>query len=209
LRVRHMPPAKMPRPDEPTYQTILASLEAQLDRATATNPNPGPIETFRRLYRIEYQNTIRDLLAIDIDAAALLPADESSHGFDNVTITDLSPTLLNRYVSAAQKISRLAVGRAPRAPGGETFRIRPDVTQDAHIEGLPLGTRGGTLINYNFPVSGEYEVQIRLMRDRNDAIESLRNTHELEVLLDRQRAELLTVKPPPRGQSDETVDVSL
>ncbi|MBW8884212.1 MAG: DUF1592 domain-containing protein, partial [Planctomycetia bacterium] len=159
--------------------------------------------------RIEYQNTIRDLLAIDIDAAALLPADESSHGFDNITITDLSPTLLNRYVSAAQKISRLAVGRAPRAPGGETFRIRPDVTQDVHIEGLPLGTRGGTLIHYNFPVSGEYEVQIRLMRDRNDAIESLRDTHELEVLLDRQRAELLTVKPPARGQSDETVDANL
>src|SRR5207248_1510630 len=143
------------------------------------------------------------------DAAALLPADESSHGFDNITITDLSPTLLNRYVSAAQKISRIAVGRAPKAPVGETFRIRPDVTQDTHIEGLPLGTRGGMLINYNFPVGGEYEIQIRLMRDRNDAIESLRDTHELEVLLDRERVELFTVKPPPRGQSDEIVDAKL
>jgi mono/diheme cytochrome c family protein len=209
LRVRHMPPAKMPRPDEQTYQTVVSSLEAQLDRAAAEHPNPGRTETFRRLNRTEYQNTIRDLLAIDIDATTLLPADESSHGFDNITITDLSPTLLNRYVSAAQKISRLAVGRAPRTPGGETFRIRADVTQDTHIAGLPLGTRGGTLINYNFPVSGEYEIQIRLMRDRNDAVESLRDTHELEVLLDRERVELLTVKPAPRGQSDETVDANL
>src|SRR5262245_40986941 len=209
LRARHMPPAKLPRPDEQTYQTVISSIEGQLDRAAAERPNPGRTETFRRLNRLEYQNTIRDLLAIDIDATALLPADESSHGFDNITITDLSPTLLNRYVSAAQKISRLAVGRAPRTPGGETFRIRADVTQDTHIAGLPLGTRGGTLINYNFPVSGEYEVQIRLMRDRNDAIESLRDTHELEVLLDRERADLLTVKPPPRGQSDEIVDANL
>src|SRR5206468_5329566 len=135
--------ANLPRPDEQTYQAVLASLEAKLDRVAAERPNPGRTETFRRLNRTEYQNTIRDLLGIGIDGAALLPADESSHGFDNITITDLSPTLLNRYVSAAQKISRLAVGRAPRAPGGETFRIRPDVTQDAHIEGLPIGTRGG------------------------------------------------------------------
>ncbi len=209
LRARHMPPAKMPRPDEATYQAVLASLETRLDQAAAKNPNPGRAETFRRLNRTEYQNTIRDLLAIEIDAAALLPADESSHGFDNITITDLSPTLLNRYVSAAQKIARLAVGRAPRTLGGETFRVRPDVTQDTHIPGLPLGTRGGTLIHYNFPVGGEYEIQIRLMRDRNDAIESLRDTHELEVLLDRERVELFTVKPPARGESDENVDAKL
>jgi hypothetical protein len=209
LRARHMPPANMPRPDEQTYQAVLASLETHLDHAAAKNPNPGHTETFRRLNRTEYQNTIRDLLAIEIDAATLLPADESSHGFDNITITDLSPTLLNRYVSAAQKIARLAVGRAPRTLGGETFRIRPDVTQDVHVPGLPLGTRGGTLIHYNFPVSGEYEIQIRLMRDRNDAIESLRDTHELEVLLDRERVQRFTVKPPLRGESDETVDAKL
>src|SRR5262245_13837788 len=209
LNARQMPPKDAPRPDERSYDAAIAALESSLDRAAAAKPHPGRTETFRRLNRLEYQNTIRDLLAIEIDATALLPADESSHGFDNITITDLSPTLLNRYVSAAQKISRLAVGRAPRTPGGETFRIRADVTQDTHIAGLPLGTSGGTLINYNFPVGGEYEVQIRLMRDRNDAIESLRDTHELEVLLDRERADLLIVKPPPRGQSDEIVDANL
>ena len=90
-----------------------------------------------------------------------MPPDESSHGFDNITVSDLSPTLLNRYLSAAQTISRLAVGRAPQKPGEEVFRIRPDVTQDVHVEGLPIGTRGGTLIAYNFPQDGEYEIQVR------------------------------------------------
>src|SRR5262245_1407874 len=122
LRARQMPPPKSPRPDESTYQAVLASLESALDKAAAEHPNPGRTETLRRLNRTEYQNTIRDLLALDVDAAALLPADESSHGFDNITVTDLSPTLLNRYVSAAEKISRLAVGRAPKSPVGYTFR---------------------------------------------------------------------------------------
>jgi len=98
----------------------------------------------------------------------LLPADEASHGFDNVTVANLSPTLLDRYVSAAQKISRLAVGGAQRAPGGDTIRVRPDITQDDHVEGLPIGTRGGTLIHYTFPRDGEYEIQVRLTRDRNE-----------------------------------------
>ena len=113
---------------------------------SAAHPNPGRTETFRRLNRTEYQNAIRDLLALEIDAAALLPKDEASHGFDNVTVGDLSPTLLDRYISAAQKISRLAIGAPRRSPGGDTFRIRADLTQEEHVEGLPLGTRGGTLI---------------------------------------------------------------
>src|SRR5262249_11262624 len=136
-----------------------------------TQPQPGRTETFRRLNRTEYQNTIRDLLAIDVDVASLLPPDESSHGFDNITVTDLSPMLLNRYISAAQKISRLAIGSAPSKPKEDTFRVRPDVTQDTHIAGTPLGTRGGTVIPYNFPQDGEYEIQVWLMRDRNEGIE--------------------------------------
>src|SRR5262249_250751 len=98
LRARQMPPAKMPRPDDATYDAVLKSLESTLDQFATANQNPGRTETFRRLNRTEYQNTIRDLLAINIDAAALLPADESSRGFDNITVSDLSPTLLNRYV---------------------------------------------------------------------------------------------------------------
>ena len=123
LRARQMPPIGKERPDDAAYDAVVASLEASLDRAAAAHPNPGRTATFRRLNRTEYQNAIRDLLALDIDAAALLPADESSYGFDNVTVGDLSPTLLDRYISAAQKISRLAVGRPARSPGGDTIRI--------------------------------------------------------------------------------------
>jgi mono/diheme cytochrome c family protein len=209
LTVRQMPPKDAPRPKEREYDQAVAVLEALLDRAAATHPNPGRTETFRRLNRTEYQNTIRDLLGLDVDVTALLPADESSHGFDNITITDLSPSLLNRYVSAAQKISRLAVGRAPRSPVGDTFRIRPDVTQDSHLAGTPIGTRGGTVVRYEFPQAGEYEVQVRLMRDRNEGVEGLREAHDLEVSLDRHRVELFTVKPPPRGQSDQLIDANL
>jgi Protein of unknown function (DUF1587)/Planctomycete cytochrome C len=110
LTVRQMPPKDAPRPSERDYDAAVAVLETALDRAAALNPNPGRTESFRRLNRTEYQNTIRDLLALDVDITAHLPADESSHGFDNITITDLSPMLLNRYVSTAQKISRLVVG---------------------------------------------------------------------------------------------------
>src|SRR4029077_8642700 len=104
IRARQMPPIGMPRPDEPTYDAAIASLETSLDGAGAANPDPGRTETLRRLNRTEYQNAIRDLLALDVDVASLLPADDSSYGFDNVTVGDLSPTLLDRYVSAAEKI---------------------------------------------------------------------------------------------------------
>src|SRR5439155_13067298 len=171
LRARQMPPAGKKRPDERTYDVTVAQLASSLDRAAAKHPNPGRTETFRRLNRAEYRNSIRDLLALEIDAAALLPKDDLSHGFDNVTVGNLSPTLLERYISAAQKISRLAVGAPHRAPGGDTIRIRPDFTQEEHVEGLPLGTRGGALLTYTFPHDGEYDIQIRLARDRNEEIE--------------------------------------
>lgn len=210
LTTRQMPPAEMPRPDEKSYKAAVSWLTSKLDAAAARRPHPGRTETFRRLTRTEYRNAIRDLLALEADVDHLLPADESSHGFDNITVTGLSPTLLNRYVSAAQKISRLAVGRTGRAPEGATFRVRPDITQDhTRMEGLPLGTRGGTLIKHHFPQSGEYEVQVRLMRDRNDEIEGLKGKHELEVLLDRRRMATFTIEPPPEGKSDRSVDADL
>jgi hypothetical protein len=195
LAARQMPPPDSARPTEREFGDALMLLETSLDAAAERAPNPGRTETFRRLNRTEYRNAIRDLLGIEIDVAALLPADESSHGFDNVTVSDLSPSLLNRYLSAAENISRLAVGAAPPSPTGHTIRIRPDVTQDSHVDGLPLGTRGGILIAHNFPVDGEYEIQIRLMRDRNDDIESLHEPHELEVLLDRDKMESFAIKP--------------
>ena len=129
-------------------------------------------------------------------STSLLPADESSYGFDNVTVGDLSPTLLDRYISAAEKISRLAVGRPSRSPGGDTIRIPPDLTQEEHLEGLPIGTRGGAVVPYTFPLDGEYEIQIRLTRDRDEHVEGLSEPHELELLLDGQRVQVFTVKPP-------------
>jgi mono/diheme cytochrome c family protein len=199
LRARQMPPIGKDRPDEATYDAVVASLESTLDRAASAHPTPGRTATIRRLTRTEYQNAIRDLLAVDIDAASLLPADESSYGFDNVTVGDLSPTLLDRYVSAAEKISRVAVGRPSRSPGGETIRVPADVTQEEHLDGLPIGTRGGAVVHYTFPLDGEYEIQIRLMRDRDEHVEGLSEAHDVELLLDRDRVQLFTVKPPQRA----------
>jgi hypothetical protein len=198
LRARQMPPIGKDRPNEATYDAAIASLETSLDRAAAANPNPGRTATLRRLTRTEYQNAIRDLLAIEIDAASMLPADDSSYGFDNINSGNLSPTLLDRYISAAQKISRVAVGRPSRSPGGDTIRLPAELTQEEHIEGLPIGTRGGTLIHYTFPQDGDYEIQIRLMRDRDEHVEGLSEPHDVELLLDRDRLQLFTVKPPQR-----------
>ena len=186
LRARRMPPAEVPRPEERSYQAVLSALESALDNAAAKHPNPGRTDTFRRLNRTEYQNAIRDLLALDVDATVLLPADDASHGFDNVTVGDLSPTLLNRYITAAQKISRLAIGRSHNSPGGDTIRIRPDLTQEERVEGLPIGTRGGAVIPYNFPQNGEYEIQIRLARDRNEHVEGMNEPHEIGIAVGSQ-----------------------
>ena len=209
LRARQMPPIGKERPDDATYDTVIASLETVLDRTARANPNPGRTATIRRLTRTEYQNAIRDLLALDVDVASLLPADESSYGFDNVTVGDLSPTLLDRYVSAAEKISRLAVGRPSRSPGGDTIRIPPEVTQEGHLEGLPIGTRGGAVVPYTFPLDGEYEITVRLMRDRDEHVEGLTDSHDVEVLLDRERVQLFTIKPPTSEPLHANVDQHL
>ena len=209
LRARQMPPVGKDRPDEKTYDAVAAQLETALDALEVRHPNPGRTDTLRRLTRTEYQNAVRDLLLVDIDAGALLPKDESSHGFDNITVGDLSPTLLDRYISAAQKISRLAVGTPGRSQGGDTFRIRPDLTQEEHVEGLPPGTRGGALLPYTFPRDGEYEVQVRLTRDRNEEVEGLHESHEVEFLLDRKQVGSFTVAPPPGRRNFETVDQKL
>ncbi len=209
LRTRSMPPAGLPRPDERTYNLLLSSIETLLDGAAAAKPDPGRTDTFRRLNRTEYQNAIRDLLALEVDVTALLPSDESSHGFDNVTVGDLSPTLLERYLSAARKISRLAIGTPTRAPGGDTVTLPPDLTQEEHFEELPLGTRGGMVYRYTFPLDAQYEIQVRLARDRNEHVEGLREPSEVEVMLDGECVGLFTVKPPPPGKDHSMVDKHL
>lgn len=209
LSHRQMPPIGEDRPDEATYNQLVARIATSLDRAAAANPNPGRTDSLRRLTRTEYQNAVRDLLALDVDATALLPNDEPSHGFDNVTVGNLTPTLMDRYVSAAQKIARLAVGAPRKTPGGDTFRIPPDVTQEEHVEGLPIGTRGGGLFPYVFPQDGSYELQVRLARDRNEQVEGLKKPAEVEVLIDRERVGLFTVKPPGDDKNAELVDAHL
>ena len=143
-------------------------------RRAAAKPNPGRTETLRRLNRTEYQNAVRDLLALDIDADSLLPADESGHGFDNVTVGDLPPTLLDRYISAAQKISRLAIGSTQTSLQADIIRLPADRTQETHVAGLPLGTRGGVSIPYTFAQDGEYEIQVWLARDLSGNVGGLR-----------------------------------
>jgi hypothetical protein len=213
LRGRMMPPPGRPRPDEATYDALVSYLETTLDRSAAAFPNPGRVDTFRRLNRTEYQNAVRDLLALDVDVSSLLPRDDVSHGFDNVAVGGLSPTLLERYLAAAQKVSRLAVGSPVPSPASHVVVLPADLTQEDHVDGLPFGTRGGTLVRHTFPLDGAYEIQIRLSRDRNENVEGLTEPHQLEVTLDGQRVELFTIRPN-RNQSgayyaDEAVDKDL
>ena len=200
VRAHYMPPSGLPRPDEGGYQAFVKYLETSLDRAAAAKPDPGRTDMFRRLNRTEYQNAIRDLLALDVDVTSLLPSDDSSHGFDNITVGDLSPTLLERYLSTAQKVSRLAIGSPIRSPGGETILLPPDLTQEEHFDELPFGTRGGTVVRYTFPLDAKYEIRLRLARDRNEHVEGLNETHQVELTLDGERVQLFTVMPPPPGQ---------
>ena len=209
LAARQMPPIGKDRPAEKEFEHLVATLGSSLDQLAAKKPNPGRTDPFHRLNRTEYRNAIRDLLDLEIDAATLLPKDDASHGFDNLTGGDLSPTLLNRYISAAEKISRLAVGSPISRPNGDTYRLKPDLTQEEPVANLPLGTRGGTRIRHTFPRDGEYEIQIRLTRDRNEMVEGLHETHELEVLLDRNTAARFQVSPPKGNRDYETVDAHL
>jgi len=195
VRARYMPPAGLPRPDEKGYESLISYLETSLDQASAAKPNPGRTATLRRLTRTEYQNAIRDLLGLQVDVTQLFPSDESSFGFDNITVGELSPTLLERYLAAARKISRLAIGGQVRSPSGETILIPPDLTQEEHFDELPFGTRGGTAVQFTFPQDAEYEIQMQLTRDRNEHIEGLGEPTDIELMLDGERVHLFTVKP--------------
>ena len=151
----------MPRPDRAGIDTFVSHVESSLDRYAAQHPNPGTVG-LHRLNRAEYANVIRDLLALDVDVSTLLPADDSSEGFDNIAdALEVSPALLESYVGAATKISRLAVGDPSIAPSTNTWRASGDLSQTTHIEGLPIGTRGGILFDYTFPLDADYEIKIR------------------------------------------------
>lgn len=209
LRARQMPPLGSPHPDEAAYTQVLASLTNELDAHAEKAPDPGRTDTFRRLTRREYQNAVRDLLALELDLSSVLPPDQSSSGFDNITVGDLSPALLESYVAAADKISRLAIGRPIDVLAVETVKRKPDITQEWHVDGLPIGTRGGMVFQHTFPLDAEYEIRIRLARDRDEQIEGLRVPHQVELLLDRERIRLFEVVPPRHIGDHSNIDKHL
>ena len=201
LRTGSMPPSGRPRPDSAAAEGFATWLETEIDRAAAAHPNPGRTEPLHRLNRTEYQNAIRDLLALDIDAAKLVPADDQSYGFDNIAgVLKVSPTLLERYMSAAREISRLAVGASTMAPTGETFRIVSDLSQYQHRDGLPFGTRGGVSVPYNFPRDGEYDIKLELLDLFSGA--PIREPHQLELSVDGAQVTIfnLTPRDPEKDQ---------
>ncbi|MCZ6489566.1 MAG: DUF1592 domain-containing protein, partial [Acidobacteria bacterium] len=191
LRTRAMPPAGMPRPDEATYDSFAAYLERELDRAAAARPNPGR-PFIHRLNRAEYANAIRDLLAVDFDAESYLPPDHSGEGFDNLAaVLTVSPVLMERYMSAARKIGRLAIGNTSTRVTREEYLISESLAQDSRLsDDLPFGSRGGIAIRHHFPVDGEYVLSIRLQRDRTSFIRGLLGEpHQLDIFLDGERLE--------------------
>ena len=190
IRSGMMPPSGAPRPDRAALDAFAGKLEAELDRAAAANPNPG-FTGLHRLNRTEYANAIRDLLALEIDAATLLPADDSSEGFDNIAdALGVSPALAERYAAAATKVSRMAVGNILTNAFTTTYRVPGDLAQTAHIDGLPLGTRGGILVHHNFPLDAEYDIKVRA-RSGGIGVGGIGvSGEELEVTLNGERVKL-------------------
>ncbi len=192
LRTGSMPPQGVPHPDQAASDGLAKYLEDSLDRAAAANPNPGRA-AMHRLNRAEYANAVRDLLALDVDSTALLPPDDESSGFDNIAdVLRMSPSLMERYLSASWNISREAVGDMNIAPATATYRVRPDLSQDQHIDGLPLGTRGGMLVHHYFPLDAEYIIKVRLWRNTFDLMRGMEDPHQIEVSLDGKRLTLVT-----------------
>ncbi len=186
LRAGLMPPAGRRRPDHVTLDQFRVWLETELDGAAADRPDPGRTATFHRLNRAEYSNAIRDLLALEIDVDNFLPADDAGFGFDNIGgVLRMSQSLLERYLGASRVISRLAVGSPPPAPFSETFRTAQDEQQHDRAVGLPLGTRGGMLVSYIFPLDADYDLGVRLSNIRGVGEE-----HQLEVTVDGEPIEL-------------------
>ena len=196
LRVGAMPPPPRPRPDRATYDGFRRWLEDELDRAAEARPNPGRTAAFHRLNQAEYRNVIRDLLDLDVDVASLIPPDSpDQHGFDNIaTSLSLSPALLERYVSAARKISLLAIGAAPA--GGaviDVYDVPLNLMQtDQQSEDLPFGSRGGAAIRHHFPVDGEYRIKLRLQTNYVGYVRGIDDAHDVEVRLDGERIRRFT-----------------
>jgi hypothetical protein len=191
LKTRTMPPLNEPRPEPRAYESFAAWLESELDAAATLNPGRPAL---RRLNRAEYANVIRDLLGLDVDVAQLLPPDDAAFGFDNIgDLLGVSPALLERYLAAADRVSALALGDPATAPGAVTYATRGDQSQAQHLEGLPLGTVGGIGVDHFFPLDGEYELSVALLRTNLEAIRGLEHEHQLEIAIDGERVLLETI----------------
>src|SRR5437773_2312085 len=204
LRAREMPPPERPRPDDATYESVVAYLETALDQAAEAKPNPGRPSAYR-LNRSQYANAIRDLIALEIDSAVLLPADDSGYGFDNIgDVLTVSPMLLEKYLSAAASISRLAVGDPSVSQTSVDYPIHPATVQtERESADLPIGSRGGIAIRHEFPLDAEYVIKVRLQRGK-DATTIVGNSEqrELDIRLDGARLKLFTV-----NASDDDLEV--
>ena len=211
LRTRAMPPLGMPRPDEATYDALANYLETTLDRAAEVAPNPGrPV--VHRLNRVEYANAVRDLLDVSVEGKSLFPAEDSGKGSDNLAaLLTVSPLLMERYMSAAANISRLAVGDPAARPAGETYQAALNIrgrgtvitVQDERVsEDVPFGSRGGIAIRHHFLADGEYRVKVQLQMDGNYYLRGLLGEpHQLDVFLDGEKVQSFSVGGERRGAS--------
>jgi mono/diheme cytochrome c family protein len=194
LRNHEMPPAGFPRPNDATYQSMVKFIEGERDRAAQLKPNPGH-PTLHRLNRTEYANAVRDLLAVEVDVAEMLPADDTGYGFDNIgDVLQVSPLLMERYLSAAGRISRLAVGDPTMPTAYQTYPISHGLNQEERMsEDMPLGSRGGTSVRHRFPVDGEYEISVGLARGKADEFLGMGKERIVDLRLDDQRLGLYTI----------------
>jgi mono/diheme cytochrome c family protein len=205
LRTGLMPPAGARRPSAPTLNAVASALESALDAAAASRPNPGR-PALHRLNRVEYANSVRDLLALDVDAATLLPPDDSSHGFDNMAeVLNMSPTLMEAYVRAAGKISRLAMGDPSMSPIVETYHIPQSFSQTDHVPGTPFGTRGGMVARHNFPMDAEYIFKMSFYYSSIGPVfgaSQPKGAQKIEVAINGERVALLDFDPDMKVSDD-------
>src|SRR6516165_12328498 len=194
LRTGVMPPPGALRPDDTTFKTLVKAIDNERDRVTDVKPTPGR-PTLHRLNRAEYGNAIRDLLALEVDVSELLPPDDSGYGFDNIgDVLTVSPELMERYLLAAGKIARQAVGDTKIPVGYETYSLRPGLKQDERMsDDLPVGSRGGTIIEHRFPVDGEYEILVELQRGRAQEILGNGRERKLDLRVDDERVKMFTI----------------
>ena len=196
LRTRTMPPVGRPRPDDAAYETAVNWLEGEIDRAWDARPNPGRVGAVHRLNRVEYNNAVRDLFALDVDVTALLPGDETADGsFDNFAdVLSISTAHMERYMSVARQVTRLATGLPPENAIAETFLIPLHVVQDQRqSEDLPFGSRGGIAIPFHFPVDGDYIIKVRLRGNWQDYLMGMGRSHLIDVRIDSELVRRFTI----------------